>query len=84
MPGVGLLVHIDAYRIEDDEGFERLSLESYDEARVWCVEWPEAWLKYLDARESLRKHLGFKHYWDVWIEIEADGARKIEVVRRAF
>lgn len=84
IPKLGLCVHIDAYRIEDNEGFEKLSLETYDEARVWCVEWPDAWLKYLAGHEALRKHLGFTHYWDIAIALEADGSRRLTVERKHF
>jgi tRNA A37 threonylcarbamoyladenosine biosynthesis protein TsaE len=65
VPGYGLCLHVDGYRLEDEAGTEKLSLESYDEIRALFVEWPEHVEKYLRDRPALRSRLGIKNYWDL-------------------
>lgn len=40
LPGAGLALHLDLYRIGDPGELEFLGLDA-DEARLWLVEWPE-------------------------------------------
>jgi tRNA threonylcarbamoyl adenosine modification protein YjeE len=69
-PGYGLCVHIDAYRIEDEEGFAKLALETYAEARAWFVEWPEGFESFLAAHAPLRAHLGFREAFEVELKLD--------------
>lgn len=81
VPNFGLCVHIDAYRMQEREELERLSLESYGEARAWFVEWPPLFAEYLSAHETLRRHLGFRAVWDVRLALKSDGSRAVTYVR---
>jgi len=58
--GLGMCVHLDAYRIEDEEDFEKLGLDNYLDATYWFVEWPERLLSYLKSHPDLEKIIGFK------------------------
>jgi tRNA threonylcarbamoyl adenosine modification protein YjeE len=59
IPHFGLVLHIDAYRIDDEDvGVERLALESYDDIRLCVVEWSAPVLAYLKARPALARALG--------------------------
>jgi tRNA threonylcarbamoyl adenosine modification protein YjeE len=57
--GLGMCVHLDTYRIEDDQEFEKLGLENYLDATYWFVEWPDRLLDYLKAKPELEKILAF-------------------------
>lgn len=65
VPDFGLCLHIDSYRMQDSEEFERLALETYSEARAWFVEWPELFEKYLKEHSELRRLLGISSYWEL-------------------
>lgn len=65
MPKWGLCLHLDAYRVERASDFDRMALDTYSEAALWLVEWPEKFLEYFKGRDELRAHLGFQKYWDL-------------------
>lgn len=73
VPGYGLCLHVDGYRIEDESGVEKLSLEAYDEVRAIFVEWPGCVEAYLRDREALRHQLGIKEIWDLEFESRPEG-----------
>lgn len=56
---LGLVLHIDAYRMEDEEDLAKLSLESYEDPALIFVEWPELFLGYLRNNPTLL------HMWGV-------------------
>ncbi len=47
VPNLGLVLHMDFYRIEEDREIRRLDLESYDNVSLWIAEWPQIFLEYL-------------------------------------
>jgi tRNA threonylcarbamoyl adenosine modification protein YjeE len=55
IPNFGLCLHIDTYRMEEVYDLERLSLESYENAALIIVEWPELFLSFFEARPWLFK-----------------------------
>jgi tRNA threonylcarbamoyl adenosine modification protein YjeE len=72
VPGLGLVLHIDAYRIEDTEGVARLSLEAYDDVALCLVEWPAPVLDYLKARPALARALGLSKALRVELRMGTD------------
>jgi len=76
VPGLGLSLHLDCYRIDESDDFEDLALETYTEAALWVVEWPEKFVEFMRARESLRKVIGFKSYWD----FDFSGGKKMDPI----
>ena len=60
LPDGRLVLHLDGYRLEDEDDIEKLALEQYAEADVWIVEWPEKIETYLAARPELTSALGIK------------------------
>jgi len=76
-PPLRRLVHVDAYRIEDEKDLLPLNLEEeLDEpGTVMAVEWPEnvsGWLKHL-------RQLADRPQKSVLIKIEQDGSRTVVV-----
>lgn len=59
VPELGQVLHIDAYRIEDEEAALALGLESYEEAKLVVVEWPK------NIKKFLGKHTLLAHLWDL-------------------
>lgn len=58
--GLGMCVHLDTYRIESDDEFEKIGLENYMDAIYWFVEWPDRLLGFLGNNPKLDKIMGFK------------------------
>ena len=81
IPSQGLCLHLDCYRMEDTEDFEKLALENYLEASFWFVEWPEIFLKYLGEQPVLAKLLGFKTQLKLDFEMLESGERKVSFSR---
>ncbi|MEO5668423.1 MAG: tRNA (adenosine(37)-N6)-threonylcarbamoyltransferase complex ATPase subunit type 1 TsaE [Bdellovibrionota bacterium] len=73
----GLCLHMDCYRIEDVQDFDRLGLENYLDASFWFVEWPELFLSYLEERPSLKKLLGFTSRVRLGFEMTESGEREV-------
>lgn len=65
IPKWGLCLHLDAYRVERADDFDRMALDTYSETALWLIEWPEKFLEYFATRNELRAHLGFRHVWDL-------------------
>src|SRR3977135_45680 len=55
VPGLGLCLHLDCYRMSDTRELDVLSLEMYSEAALWVVEWPELLIEYLKTHSELRR-----------------------------
>jgi len=68
LPGFGRAVHIDGYRTEDADEWDRVGLEAYENVRLWIVEWPETFMEYLAAREGLRHLLDIQGAWELFFE----------------
>lgn len=74
---VGELLHMDAYRIEDSDEFLRLGLESYENAQVWVVEWPERFEEFLNSQPEFKSLLGLQHFVRLGFSMDSSGQRKI-------
>ncbi len=70
VPGFGLVVHIDTYRMEDEMDVQNLGLENYQHARLWIVEWPELFVDYLKSNPQIQKYLGFKLDAAIWGQLK--------------
>ncbi len=57
IPGLGLCLHLDTYRMSDVMEFNRLGLEAYEDIALIVVEWPSLFL------EALDRDLPFKKIW---------------------
>ena len=77
VPGHGLCLHLDCYRIEDSDEFIKLGLEAYLEADYWFVEWPEMFLKHLAECPSLEKLLRFRSRIRVSFDMGENGKRSV-------
>lgn len=80
VPDVGLCLHLDCYRIDEADDFDRLSLESYLHAAYWFVEWPEIFLKHLTERPDLKRLLGFGVVLRLRFVMDDAGGRLVEIV----
>ena len=60
LPDGRLVLHLDGYRLHDDDDIEKLALEQYAETDVWIVEWPEKIESFLASRPELTSALGIK------------------------
>lgn len=68
-----LVVHIDAYRLEEFTEVEALSLEGYaDRVKVFFVEWPELFEKYLNERKSVQRIFEPRALVRVKMDVEGD------------
>jgi tRNA threonylcarbamoyl adenosine modification protein YjeE len=76
---VGLCLHLDCYRIEDEEAFDKMALENYLEAKFWFVEWPDIFMEFFSKHESLRKVLGFDEIY--FLEFDGIGSVKGQTVK---
>ncbi len=75
--GLGLCLHVDAYRMEDSQECAALSLESYD-AMVCCiVEWPKVLEDYFSKHPDLFKVLSFAKIIRLRFEMNSKGERKV-------
>ena len=74
VPDFGLVLHLDGYRMESLEAYEKLGLEHYLEAKLWIVEWPELFINYLRHRPELRTVLGIEKF--LKIEIKTVGEKR--------
>jgi tRNA threonylcarbamoyl adenosine modification protein YjeE len=83
VPGRGLCLHLDCYRIEDADEFEKLGLESYLDANLWFVEWPELFLEYLKLRPQLAQLLGFKSRIKLEFTMLENGERSIQFTQQS-
>jgi tRNA threonylcarbamoyl adenosine modification protein YjeE len=82
IPGRGLCLHLDCYRIEDTDDFDKLGLESYLDATWWFVEWPEKFLEYLAERPQLAQILGFKSRINLEFSMQENGDRSIQLLKQ--
>lgn len=73
----GLCLHLDCYRMESTDDFEKLALENYLEADYWFVEWPEIFLRYLAEQSGLAKLLGFKTVLKLEFTMLESGKRNV-------
>ncbi len=72
--GLGLCCHMDCYRMESPDEVEKLSLETYTEAFLWIVEWPELFLEYLNKKPELIRVMGLEKI----LFVEIDGAHQVK------
>lgn len=72
IPDFGLLLHIDAYRIEESEDFFKLGLEAYEGVGCLIVEWPKVFEDFLLAYPEYRKLLGVEEALKIEIKINSD------------
>jgi tRNA threonylcarbamoyl adenosine modification protein YjeE len=79
VPGHGLCVHMDCYRIEDPSEFVKLGLENYLDAKFWFVEWPGALVSYLESNPTLTKLLGFGVCIRLDFNIDSQGSRFVNI-----
>ena len=82
IPGRGLCLHLDCYRMEDSDDFEKLGLENYLEATWWFVEWPGLFMEYLSRRPQLTQLLGFKTRINLEFSMQDNGERMIQVSKQ--
>lgn len=71
VPGLGRALHVDGYRVENPDEWERVGLEAYADSALWIVEWPDTLLAYLNERPALASLLGFRGWWDLRFEMAA-------------
>ncbi len=76
IPNYGLLLHLDGYRIENSEDYEKLALETYSGARAWFVEWPGTLKEYLKAHPHLKSILGFQVAWNLSFLIDSKTGKR--------
>lgn len=82
IPGRGLCLHLDCYRIEDTDDFDKLGLETYLDATWWFVEWPEKFLEYLAERPQLTQLLGLKSRINLEFSMQENGERSIQLLKQ--
>ncbi len=78
IPQLGLVLHLDAYRMESVDEFAKLGLESYEEVSLMIVEWPELFVEALEKYPLIKAQLALKSARI--LDFKMDGTtRKIEV-----
>jgi tRNA threonylcarbamoyladenosine biosynthesis protein TsaE len=80
IPSLGLVLHMDLYRIEDLSDVSKLDLESYENARLWIVEWPEILLEWMKSHKHLLKMAGLSQCLEVSIAISDNGSEGPRIV----
>jgi tRNA threonylcarbamoyl adenosine modification protein YjeE len=83
VPGKGLCLHLDCYRIEDLADFDRLALESYLEASFWFVEWPQKLLRYWESHPELERLIGFRDRARLIFSMDANGRRQCQIFKES-
>lgn len=78
VPGEGLCLHLDLYRLDSVRELERLSLESYEDTRFVFVEWPQYFLELLQSRPDLQSLYGQK-YWDLNFQVTPERALSLQI-----
>ena len=73
----GRVCHLDAYRTAEPHEWDRVGLETYADARLWLVEWPETFFAFLRFNPALRALLGLKNARVVEWTMNGDATRTI-------
>lgn len=66
------ILHMDAYRIEDSEEIEKMSLDSYGEIDYFFIEWPDVFDLFLKTNPYLLQSLGIQDILNVEIAVKSD------------
>ena len=77
--GIGLCLHIDAYRIEDSDDCARLALELYEGMVLCVVEWPKVMMEYFKNNPELFRVLGFGKIIEIKIDMDSNEKRKLSI-----
>jgi len=65
-----VVLHMDAYRVEESTEFLRMGLEDYDNLKLGIVEWPEQFEKFLNQYPAFKENLDVKSV--MRIELNSD------------
>ena len=78
---INTLVHIDTYRLENEDQLIEIGVEDYlgDENTVCLVEWPEKLGTLLEGIRSGRTRLGLEKIISISIEHTSENERKIKI-----
>lgn len=82
LPSLGLVLHIDAYRMEDEDELVKLCLESYEDPGLVFVEWPELFLSYLLQSPTLQRLWGVKEYISIKIQEGKSASERVVQINR--
>ena len=69
-----IVLHMDAYRVEEPVEFLRMGLEDYDHLKMGIVEWPESFEAFLNLYPAFQESLDVKSV--LRIELNSDHSLK--------
>lgn len=62
-----VILHMDAYRVEEPTEFLRMGLEDHDNLKLGIVEWPDSFEKFLNLYPAFKESLDLKTVMKIFI-----------------